>query len=199
MIPRYDFITAVKFASHAAGKQDVRYYLNGVLFRFINDTLILVGCDGHRIAEVRIDLPVDLDLHGDYIIDNDSIKTLLAAMKTKRSDESVIEIAETDDLQLTVHGNGQTVVLKAIDGKFPDYARNLPGKDTEGAPELGINAVYLAEAAAALKPLANRGYRGIKLSSWDAMTPLRLECPTDHGEFRQITKLATVHIMPMRL
>lgn len=48
------FCKILKFVAHAAGKKDVRYYLNGVRLEVTGDALTMCGTDGSRIAIAEI-------------------------------------------------------------------------------------------------------------------------------------------------
>ena len=104
MLPTFDFITALKVASHAMATNDVRYYLNGVLFRFVGDTLLLTGSDGHRIAKVRLNVK-GCQLSGDYIVKCDAVKAALQTVKAKRNDASQTKLEPAPGGQ-----NGRSVV-----------------------------------------------------------------------------------------
>ena len=42
---------------YAMAQQDIRYYLNGMLFEVANSELVLVATDGHRLSFIRKELP----------------------------------------------------------------------------------------------------------------------------------------------
>ncbi|MDO6749100.1 DNA polymerase III subunit beta, partial [Gilvimarinus sp. 1_MG-2023] len=47
---------ALDRTSFAMAQQDVRYYLNGMLFEVSTDSLRTVATDGHRLATCRVDI-----------------------------------------------------------------------------------------------------------------------------------------------
>lgn len=200
MLPTLDFITALKFASHAMATNDPRYCLNGVLFRFVGDTLLLASCDGHRIAKVRLKLK-GCRLSGDYIVKCDGVKSALQILKPKQSDTSSVKLekapAGPDDLMLTA--GVFVLVLEVQDGRYPDFESVVPNGDPKGCPTIGINADYLGDAARALKPLSHGEYRALTIDTWGANSCMQLRCkPNAHG-LTAIDGEAVVHIMPMRL
>jgi len=98
---------AIKAVAYAAGKADVRYYLNGVCLR--GDWV--VATSGHAIAsaEIGANLP-------DCIIPNDSVQELIHALNMPNA---------------TLH-KGMALEVKAekyrfrsslVEGKFPDFTR----------------------------------------------------------------------------
>ncbi|HDX0947953.1 TPA: hypothetical protein RNT26_000596 [Stenotrophomonas maltophilia] len=57
-------------ALHVAPKNDVRFYLNGVLIESHADGAIIVATDGHRMLVVRTSLPWDI---GKIIVPRDPL------------------------------------------------------------------------------------------------------------------------------
>ena len=113
--------------SFAMAQQDVRYYLNGMLFEVNPGLLRVVATDGHRLAMASF--------NGDINVSN-SAQVILPR-------KGVIELGrllinENDDAELFVGSNHIRVVTrdftftsKLIDGKFPDYERVLPRGSTK--------------------------------------------------------------------
>lgn len=200
MLPTFDFITALKFASHAMATNDVRYYLNGVLFRFIGDTLLLTGSDGHRIAKVRLNLK-GCQLGGDYIVKCDAVKAALQTVKAKRTDTSQAKLEPAPDKSgnLLLTAGPFMLALEVQDGRYPEFESAVPQTDPKGCPTIGINAGYLADAARALKPLSHGKYNALAIDTWAANSTMRLRCTPDASGLTAIDGEATVHIMPMRL
>ncbi|MBA0227379.1 hypothetical protein D7U89_18095 [Stenotrophomonas maltophilia] len=64
-------------ALHVAPKNDVRFYLNGVLIESHADGAIIVATDGHRMLVVRTSLPWDI---GKIIVPRNACE-LVAKMK----------------------------------------------------------------------------------------------------------------------
>ena len=202
MFPKYDLITAIKFASHAAGKNLAqRYYFNGVHLNIQGRELVVTATDGHRLARVRL-TAIETDeamAQGEYIIENASVKALLSVFKTRKTDESTLSIKAAGPHRLEVSDGNSTQALACIDSRYPDVTRALPYAEPTGAPLLGVNVAYLAEASAALNLVANPKYHGAKLETWDENTGLRLTAATNHGDFKTITEPAVVYVAQMRL
>lgn len=125
----------------AAGEQDIRYYLNGVLFDLSNG--VLVGTDGHRLHMYRNRVPVvyPMKLEGgmcreggavEVILHRDPLKWLVHSaaqfakvnvfnpLREKVNDAPALPgvLLQTDDAFVWVK--------KPIEGKFPDYHRVVP-------------------------------------------------------------------------
>ncbi len=149
----------------AMAQQDVRYYLNGMLWEIRNDSVRVVATDGHRLAMCT--RAVELD---------ESIQLKQAILPRK----GVIELARlltSPDAKVEIilganHMRARTesfvFTSKLIDGKFPDYERVLPkggDKVIIGDRELLRQAFYRAAI------LSNEKYRGVRFSlSEDLLT-----------------------------
>jgi len=106
----------------AMAQQDIRYYLNGMLFVIEAGWLRTVATDGHRLA------------HNATEIDNDeqSIEVIVprkTAVEMQRllsdDDEATVEISVADG-QIRFLFSAIEVVSKLVEGKFPDYERVIP-------------------------------------------------------------------------
>ena len=138
-------------------QQDVRYYLNGMLFEVTPRHLRTVATDGHRLAMatlegelagVRSDLQVILPRKG-----------VLELLRLLQNPE--------EDVRLVLGGNHFhavtpefTFTSKLVDGKFPDYERVLP-RDADKRV-LGPR-LELKDALARTAILSNEKYRGVRL------------------------------------
>ena len=150
--------TLLDKTAFAMANQDVRYYLNGLLFDFHDGSLSTVATDGHRLAVC--DLGADLGLTED--------RQLIVPRK------GVIEmtrmLSETDDLvELAIGKNhirlvkGSTVFTsKLIDGRFPEYQAVIP-KGTDRHIRLDRRSFTQALQRAAI--LSNEKYRGVRLEA----------------------------------
>lgn len=145
------FVSALEFASHAAATKDVRFYLIGALFEFRPTGLELIATDGGRMAHVAVDFEAG-NLFADLIVPNASVKTLLTLLKKDRGQVSfaIVEGA------LHVTGAGQTISVKPIDGKFPDWRRVEP-KRPAASKSCGVVATQIAEGMKACGKLAVKG------------------------------------------
>lgn len=112
-----------------AGKNDVRYYLNGVYIERQKAYTYLVASDGHRIGAVRIDA---LPFKESIIIPRDALKSALL-----KKDEFV-KLEKFGD-RWAIGG----VLFEPIDGKFPDWRKVLP--KTVSRQRGQFNGQYLYE------------------------------------------------------
>ncbi len=142
--------------SFAMAQQDVRYYLNGMLFELTPGSLRLVATDGHRLAMCTLE-----ELEG--ISDSRQVilprKGVIELSRLLYSGDKPIKLsvgrnhlrAETAEFKLT---------SKLVDGKFPDYDRVLPlggDKIVHGARD------EMRQAFSRAAILSNEKYHGVRL------------------------------------
>lgn len=134
--------------THAA-KDDVRYYLNGILFEVCKDGSVhLVATDGHRMFAGIVLKPSWLDTpqQGPFslIIPRVAVETAIKMAKRNHG----IWLASTPDGRYRLDDVG----FVPVDGKFPDWRRVRPNQTT-AKPENGsqFDWQYLADANSALR------------------------------------------------
>jgi DNA polymerase-3 subunit beta len=141
----------------AMAQQDVRYYLNGMLFEIDNNSLKSVATDGHRLALAELTTDLAADNTSEAIIPRKGITELLRLLED--SDDEVNMTLGTNHLRLVTPAF--TFTSKLIDGKFPDYDRVLP---KNGDKSLSANREELRDAFARAAILCNEKYRGIRMN-----------------------------------
>ena len=114
-IPKLAWLKAV---SLAAAKNDVRYYLNGVMVR--NGEM--AATNGHMLLLIKSE---SIKSDGEYIIDNDTLKMIVTAHKSIKGDNP-IEVVDS----MTTTGINK-IHITPVDGKFPDINRVIP-QETSG-------------------------------------------------------------------
>ena len=140
----YTSLSALRAISALAARDDIRYYLNGVLIEASTHTTRLVGTNGHVMGIYdNIDQENELDGRVSFILPESAL-ALLKPAKNKL-DQVVIENGT-----LTVVG-GASVNFTAVDGKYPDYARVIPDKVTGETAQ--FNPDYVADFKKAYKLL----------------------------------------------
>jgi DNA polymerase-3 subunit beta len=151
-----DLKRLIERTSFAMAQQDVRYYLNGMLFEVTSGQLRVVATDGHRLAMATFEGDIQVDQVAQIIVPRKGVVELARLLMNEDQDAEVI-----------VGGNHIRVVTaeftftsKLIDGKFPDYERVLPRNSTKVI--LGSRA-DLKQAFARTAILSNEKYRGIRM------------------------------------
>lgn len=144
--------------SFAMANQDVRYYLNGLLFDFHDGTLSTVATDGHRLAVC--DLGSDLGLTGErqLIVPR---KGVLELSRMLSDDDALVELALGKNHVRLVKGSS-IFTSKLIDGRFPEYKAVIP-KGTDRHVKLDRHAFMQALQRASI--LSNEKYKGVRLEA----------------------------------
>ena len=141
--------------SFAMAQQDVRYYLNGMLFEVNSQKLRTVATDGHRLATCVADVS-GLDAQQQIILPR---KGVLELAKFLTNPEGTVTLALSAN-HLRASTEDYTFTSKLVDGKFPDYTRVIP---RNGSNVLQADRNELRQAFNRAAILSNEKYRGVRL------------------------------------
>jgi DNA polymerase-3 subunit beta len=142
----------------AMANQDVRYYLNGLLFDFHDGTLSTVATDGHRLAVCDLAANLGLAEQRQLIVPR---KGALELSRMLSDGDAVVELALGKNHIRLFKGNS-VFTSKLIDGRFPEYKAVIP-KGTDRHIRLERNAFVHALQRASI--LSNEKYRGVRLEA----------------------------------
>ena len=154
-LPQRELRRVLGLVQFAMAVQDIRYYLNGVLFSCDGTTLKVVATDGHRLSLATYKLP-------------EPVGKIEAILPRKTVLELIKLLDESDDpIHLTMHQNqvkfsfaGIEIVSKIVEGKFPDYTKVIPNGYTNHVQlQRGEFLASLQRAAI----LSNDKIRGVRL------------------------------------
>jgi len=141
----------------AMAQQDVRYYLNGMLWEVKAGRLRCVATDGHRLAICTL----EESLHSG--IDDTQVilprKGVLELGRLLHDAEGEVDVVLGSN-HLRVNTADFSFTSKLIDGRFPDYQRVLP---QNAANVVEADRQLLRQAFSRASILANEKYRGIRL------------------------------------
>jgi DNA polymerase III sliding clamp (beta) subunit (PCNA family) len=158
LIPR----NALKAVSFAMAKDNIRYYLNGMLVECNGQTVRLVATDGHRLHIMDVP-PLEPENGGDtiplpkpVIVPRSLIDWALKNSKKGQAIElTVMPVPDASPVPvLKITANVFSMTEPAIDGRFPDYLRVLP--HTLSGETAQFNPAYVSDAYAAVLELADR-------------------------------------------
>ena len=124
--------------------QDVRYYLNGIMFEMENKELRTVATDGHRLAVCSMTLDDVIQKHS-IIIPRKGVIELLRLLD---GSNKLIQI-QIGNTNIRTSSNEFTFTSKLIDGNFPDY-RNVLSNNTNKSIEINCNLLKNAFMRAAI-------------------------------------------------
>ncbi|MDR1529257.1 MAG: DNA polymerase III subunit beta [Burkholderiales bacterium] len=140
----------------AMAQQDIRYYLNGMLWVIDGSTLQLVATDGHRLAWAQ--LPVEGSFnHKEVILPR---KTVIELSKLLTDNEEEIVHLEIFSNCVRFSFASIEIISKVVDGKFPDYNRVIPSGYT---CHVNIDRLLLFAALQRAAILSNEKVRGVHL------------------------------------
>jgi len=144
--------------SFAMANQDVRYYLNGLLFDFVNRQLKAVATDGHRLAICDLESDIDVMSDRQLIVPRKGVLEL-SRMLSDDSDEVTLAIGRN---HIRLVKGDTTFTSKLIDGRFPDYKAVVPaGADKQMLIDRAVFIHALQRAAI----LSNEKYKGVRLEA----------------------------------
>jgi len=148
----------IERSAFAMAQQDVRYYLNGLLFDLREDSLRCVATDGHRLALCEAALPGGSATKRQIIVPR---KGVLELQRLLEGGDRLVEL-ELARNHLRMRREDVSFTSKLIDGRFPDYEAVIPiGADK--TVELDREVLRSALQRAAI--LSNEKFRGVKLEA----------------------------------
>ena len=149
--------SAIESTAFSMAQQDVRYYLNGMLFEVEGQRLRMVATDGHRLA----------------LCDSEVSTTEAGKVQVIVPRKGITELSRLladvgDDVNVTVSGNhlrlkigSITFTSKLIDGKFPEYERVIPRQSDR---LVVADRDTLRQAFSRVSILSNEKYRGVRVT-----------------------------------
>ncbi|MDO3387688.1 DNA polymerase III subunit beta [Gilvimarinus sp. SDUM040013] len=140
----------------AMAQQDVRYYLNGMLWEVKQDQLRVVATDGHRMAMCTRELGINTAELVQAILPR---KGVLELARLMNDNEDLVDIILSAN-HIRVASEEYTFTSKLVDGKFPDYERVLP---RGGDKTMYGSRSELKQAFSRTAILSNEKYRGVRL------------------------------------
>mgnify|MGYP003625704056 CR=1 FL=1 len=140
----------------AMAQQDVRYYLNGMLWEIDNKQLRVVATDGHRLALCTLPGKIDVNADAQVILPRKGVLELSRLLL--EDEEDIAIVIGSNHIRATT--GDFTFTSKLVDGKFPDYQRVLPRSPDKIV--LG-SRLDLRQAFTRTAILSNEKYRGVRL------------------------------------
>ena len=160
-IAAHDLKRLIDKTRFAISTEETRYYLNGIYLHTAQTgakaTLRAVATDGHRLAQVELDMPAGAK----------GMPGVIVPRKTVHELQRLIEAA-SDDVTVSVSPakvrfNLGTVTLtsKLIDGTFPDYSRVIPQNNDK---DLRVANAEFISAVDRVSTIASERGRAVKLA-----------------------------------
>ena len=147
----------MKRVQFAMANNDVRYFLNGMLWEVQGDRFKAVATDGHRMASS------ELTIENTYL----DCMQIIIPRKAVTEIQKIISTQEDSDIEVQIGKNYFKIILdgykytsKLIDGRYPEYTRVIPQNNNK---VLITNRVDLKQALIRTSILSNEKYKGVRL------------------------------------
>ena len=170
----------IERTAFAMAQQDVRYYLNGMLWEVRQDQLRVVATDGHRMAMCTRAVAVNTAEIIQAILPRKGVLEL-----SRLLDDSTAQVDITLSANhIRVTSAEYTFTSKLVDGKFPEYERVLP----RGGNKVVIGSrLELKQAFGRTAILSNEKYRGVRLLLSDGVLTIVANNPEQEEAEEQVT------------
>ena len=136
-------------------QQDVRYYLNGLLFEVSGQQLRAVATDGHRLSLAEVELTSSINTEKHVILPRKGVQEMIRFLDD--SDAEVQLQIGANHLRATL--KDLTFTSKLIDGRFPDYNRVIPSSQSK---RVKVQRTSFRETLNRAAILSNEKYRGVR-------------------------------------
>lgn len=163
-------------AQYAMAVQDIRYYLNGMLFQLQEGKLVVAATDGHRLAVDAITLEGETGKSMEMILPRKTVVELIKLL-SEGEEEVTIQIGGN---QVVFKHTDFELRSKVVDGKFPDYQRVVPAGYER---KFEISRLRLHQALTRAAILTNDKYRGVRFAITSGS--LRIACSNNEQEEAQ--------------
>lgn len=157
-VNRSELKTLIDACAFAMAQQDVRYYLNGMLFELGESWLRVVATDGHRLAMCTTGVATGIEQEShQVIVPRKGVLELSRLLSESAEDELTLLFGMS---HLRARLTDFTFTSKLVDGRFPDYQRVLP----RGGDKVVVgDKTALRQTFSRASILSNEKYRGVHL------------------------------------
>ncbi len=152
-----DLAALIDKTSFAIPQQDVRRYLNGLLFEVKDGKLMALATDGHRLAMHKVDCVASDSIFAQVIIPK---KAIFALTKLFGATDREVTLGFNSNY-VRVESEEGFLISKLISGKFPNYGRIVPPR---GELSVVINCGELRQALARVNILSSELFRSVHFS-----------------------------------
>lgn len=158
-VAQADLRALIDQVGFAMAQQDVRYFLNGMLFEVTEDHLRTVATDGHRLAMCTkgCTLESPITARRQAIVPR---KAVLELSRLLDEEDETIRI-QLGSNHLRVTKGAFTLTTKLVDGQFPDYDKVVP---KDASRTLVGDRDTLRQGFQRASILSNEKYRGVRLA-----------------------------------
>lgn len=144
----------IEKTSFAIPQQDVRQYLNGLLFEIKKGSIQTLSTDGHRLAVHSITSPAVDNSFAQVIIPRKAVFELLRLLENSTT---AAHISFNNNF-VKIQGENFVVISKLISGKFPNYNKIIPKR---GNKKIELDRNELKQALTRVGILSNELFRSV--------------------------------------
>ena len=152
----------IERTAFAVSSDETRYNLNGVFFEPQGGKVRLVATDGHRLSLAEADSPGDFKLKKGVILPKKGLfelKKLLAEAVEGGQEKPSADLGFVESAAV-VRRSGVTLVMRLIEGTFPDYKQVIP---KAGEKVLKVGRARFLETLRRISLLASDKSHAVKL------------------------------------
>jgi len=143
---------------YSVSTDESRYHLNGVYFEPKDGGYVMVATDGHRLSLISKKIPAATALGQQGVIiprkGLHEIKKLIEGLNDS------LQLA-IEGAQLIVRHGSTTLMIRLIEGKYPNYSQFIPQKLAE---KISINREAFLQSLKRVSLLANHKSKAVTLS-----------------------------------
>ena len=162
----------IDLTQFAMARQDVRYYLNGLLLEVAPEKIKAVATDGHRLAVAGFEAATGVEESKAIIVPRKAVAEL-ARLLTTEDVELQVRVG-TNAIQLAI--DDVRFTSKLIDGRFPDYGRVIP--DAEACDKrLSMDRESLRQCLVRTSVLSSDKHRTVRLTLASGMLTVAANNP----------------------
>ena len=154
-VPQQELLYLLKHTHFAIAQQDVRHFLNGMLFEVSAGTLRVVATDGHRLATTIINANTQTEHRLQIIVPR---KGILELMRLLDDVEDIADVTISSN-HICVATSDCTFTSKLIEGRYPDYERVIP---KPGDKFITMERDQLKQALNRVAVMCNEQYLGVR-------------------------------------
>jgi DNA polymerase-3 subunit beta len=156
-LPQKRLKQLMQHSSFAMASQDVRFYLNGMLFDISKNQFRVVATDGHRLSTCFTEVELENVTETQAILPR---KGVLELAKLVQDSDDSLEFSLAKNY-LMVRVDTTLFTCKLVDGRFPDYRRVIPENNDQ---LVQTDRELLKSLLQRASILSNDKYKGIRVT-----------------------------------
>lgn len=156
------------------GNQDVRYYLNGLLFHISNSKFKLVASDGHRLSNYEEDIGIATGYEERIILPRKGIVELARLLDDEEAELNI----QFSSSNIRIYFREIIFSAKLVDSKYPDFSKVF---EQDFLNPIHIQKEILKNALTRVAILSHEKFKGVTLEVSNNLLRLNSHNP-EHDE-----------------